>query len=265
MTMVSFHHVFRAECLKLKGASVVWATFVAFALAPLMATVFVYILSHPESFNGSTSLRTKAESMGIQANWKAMVAILTQAVGVGGIMVFGFVSSWLFGREYSDGTMKDLLALPVSRTRIAMAKFGLYALWSLLLAGSNLVLGLLLGTMLGLEGSPFSALAASDVSKYWETTFLTIMADVSIAYFALRGKGYLAPLGFLALTLVLSQIVAAFGFGSYFPWSIPGLYSGSAGDGAAQLNWVSFLVLVSTALVGGLLSVVWVERADQEG
>ncbi|MCC6412566.1 MAG: ABC transporter permease [Saprospiraceae bacterium] len=247
-----------------KHYGVVWATFVAFALAPLMATVFLYILDHPDSFNGSSGLRVKAESMGLQANWKAMFAIVSQAVGVGGIMVFGFVSSWLFGREYSDGTMKDLLALPVSRTRIALAKFGVYALWSLLLAGSNLIIGLLLGVMLGLEGSPF-ALKASDVSLYWETAVLTILADVPIAYFALRGKGYLAPLGFLALTLVLSQIVAAFGFGTYFPWSIPGIYSGSAGTGAAAVTWVSILILVVTALLGGLLSVDWLERTDQEG
>src|SRR5699024_1298166 len=38
-----------------------------------------------------------------------------QMIAVGGIFVFGFVTSWIFGREYADKTVTDLLALPYSR------------------------------------------------------------------------------------------------------------------------------------------------------
>ncbi|MEV0143917.1 MULTISPECIES: ABC transporter permease [unclassified Nonomuraea] len=33
------------------------------------------------------------------------------------------IAIWLFGREFSDHTAKDLLALPTSRTAIVAAKF----------------------------------------------------------------------------------------------------------------------------------------------
>src|SRR5690606_5393903 len=46
-----------------------------------------------------------------------------------GVLLFGFVASWLFGREYADGTAKDQLALPVSRTQILNAKYIYYVLW----------------------------------------------------------------------------------------------------------------------------------------
>ncbi|MBK7811135.1 MAG: hypothetical protein IPI50_07845 [Saprospiraceae bacterium] len=76
--------------------------------------------------------------------------------------------------------------------------------------------------------------------NYFITTFLTILVGVPIAFFALLGKGYLAPLGFVALTLVLAQVIAAIGYGSYFPWSIPGLYSGAGG--ATKTCWTNTVI-----------------------
>ena len=35
-----------------------------------------------------------------------------QMISVGGIIVYGFVMSWVFGREYADRTMVSLLAIP---------------------------------------------------------------------------------------------------------------------------------------------------------
>ncbi|MBK7811136.1 MAG: ABC transporter permease [Saprospiraceae bacterium] len=60
--------------------------------------------------------------MNMEASWKSYIDLLTQAVGVGGVLAFGFVASWLFGREYPDGTAKDLLSLPTSRTKILECK-----------------------------------------------------------------------------------------------------------------------------------------------
>jgi ABC-2 type transport system permease protein len=37
--------------------------------------------------------------------------MLAQGIAIGGLFVFGFIMSWIFGREYTDRTMKDLLAL----------------------------------------------------------------------------------------------------------------------------------------------------------
>jgi ABC-2 type transport system permease protein len=40
-----------------------------------------------------------------------------------GLMGFGILSSWVFGREYQDQTFKDLLSLPISRTSLVCSKF----------------------------------------------------------------------------------------------------------------------------------------------
>ncbi len=200
--------------------------------------------------------------MNFEANWKSYIDILTQAVGVGGVLVFGFVASWIFGREYSDGTAKDLLSLPTSRTKILNAKFILYMLWCFMLVLSNLFVALILGIILQLPTMDAGLLMQS-LTEYFITTVLTIIVGVPIAFFALYGKGYLAPLGFVALTLVFAQVIAATGYGSYFPWSVPGLYSGAGGEYKNLLDHFSYAILMLTGIAGYSTTIIYWQVADQ--
>jgi len=253
---------FEAELIKIKHAKILWATFIAFGLAPIMGAVFILIVQDSEALAKAGGLAAKAKAMNFEASWKSYFGILTQAVGVGGVLVFGFVSSWIFGREYSDGTAKDLLSLPTSRTKIVNAKFILYVLWCLLLVLSNLLVFFLLGIILQLPAIN-TAIVPPLLADYFITTILTILIGVPIAFFALWGKGYLAPLGFVALTLVFAQVIAATGYGSYFPWSVPGLYSGLGGEYKMLLDNFSYGILIMTSIVGYLATIMYWNTADQ--
>ncbi|MBX3238870.1 MAG: ABC transporter permease [Chitinophagaceae bacterium] len=252
----------QAEVIKIKSAKILWATFIAFAIVPVMGGVFILVVQDNEAMEKASGFALKIKAMNFEANWKSYLNVLSQAVGVGGVLLFGFVASWIFGREYSDGTAKDLLSLPTSRTKIVNAKFILYVLWCLMLVLSNLVVAFILGTTLHLPTMDTSSLTGI-LNDYFITTALTIIAGVPIAFFALYGKGYLAPLSFVALTLVFSQVIAAIGYGSYFPWSIPGLYSGAGGEYKNLLSSFSYIILLLTGIVGYLATTIYWKNADQ--
>ncbi|WP_373495475.1 ABC transporter permease [Aquiflexum sp.] len=252
----------QAELIKVKHSYFILATFVAFGIAPIMGAVFTLILQDSEALEKAGGLAAKAKAMDFEANWRSYIDLLTQAVGVGGVLVFGFVASWIFGREYSDGTAKDLLSLPTPRTKILNAKFLLYGFWCVALVLSNLLVGLLLGTILQLSMISTDWLALS-LTDYFITTILTIIVGVPIAFFALYGKGYLAPLGFVALTLVFSQVIAATGYGTYFPWSVPGLYSGAGGEYKNSLDNFSYTILIMTCIAGYFATTIYWKLADQ--
>jgi len=261
--MTSLWYALSAEFLKIKNSKVIWVSLIAFAIAPVMGGVFMIIMADPEFSAQSTALNFKAKAMSIEVNWNSYFAVLSQAMGIGGIMVFGFVASWIFGREYSDGTAKDLLSLPVSRTQILNAKFVVYAFVCFVLAISNFSLGLLIGRFLELPGYSIIILF-KNLEIYFITAFLTILIGTPIAFFAVAGKGYLAPLAFVALTLVFAQIIAAAGYGNYFPWSVPGIFSNTAGGALKDLlNINSYLVLIATSIIGYFLTVTWWNYADQ--
>jgi ABC-2 type transport system permease protein len=251
-----------AEFRKNKRSPIIITTFAAFSLGPVMGGIFMLLLRNPEALAKAGTFSSKAKLMAFTLDLNSYLSVLSQTVGVGGVLVFGFVASWIFGREYSEGTSKDLLSLPTSRTQILNAKFALYLLWCLALALTNLLVGFTIALLLQLPGWAVSIIAAS-LMTYLITTVLTVLLGSPIAFFALAGEGYLAPLGFVAMTLVLAQIVAATGYGNYFPWSIPGLFSGAGGAYRDELNALSYLTLLLTTVSGYLCSIFWWKYADQ--
>ncbi len=252
----------QAELLKNKHSNILWATFIAFGLAPVIGGVFILIINDTDAIAKAGSLAMKAKAMNFEANWKSYLGLLNQALAVGGVLVFGFVASWIFGREYSDGTAKDLLSLPTSRTKILNAKFSIYILWCFALVVSNLLFGFIIGSILPLPTQEMTILSPL-LTDYFIIAFLTILVGFPIALFAIWGKGYLAPLGFVALTLVFSQIIAATGYGTHFPWSIPGLYSGAGGEYKKLLDKFSYSLVGLTGILGYIATLRYWKVLDQ--
>jgi ABC-2 type transport system permease protein len=87
---------------------------------------------------------------------------------------------------------------------------------------------------------------------------LTIALVTPVAFFASAGHSYLAPLGFVFLTLLLAQVVAVAGWGEYFPWSIPALFAQGEPLGA-----ISYVIVVVTCAVGIAATISWWKLADQ--
>ena len=81
----------QAEILKTKYSNTLWWTFIAFALAPMMGGAFIMIIQDPEVVAQGGGLVAKAQAMKIEATWKSYIDLLTQAVGVGGVLAFGKV------------------------------------------------------------------------------------------------------------------------------------------------------------------------------
>src|SRR5699024_9802132 len=148
-----------------------------------------------------------------------------QIISIGGISVFGFVTSWFCGREYSDKTVKELFALPYSRAIIVWAKLNASFIMQLIVSGCIICVVFFIGWIIGLPQWSAAELM-HEMYILIIVTIITILLSTPAAFFASYSGGYLAPLGFVVLTLVLSQIIAAVGFGAYFPWSIPALLSG---------------------------------------
>ncbi|MBL7932349.1 MAG: ABC transporter permease [Bacteroidia bacterium] len=257
---MSLQRTIKAEVLKLKSASVVKNTFLAFAIAPLMGAAFVLMARNPGTIDKESAMQVKMNMLGFSDTWNSYFSILIQAVGVGGVLIFGFVASWLFGREYSDSTVKDLMALPVKRSTILNAKFIVMMAWCFCLTVSNFIVGALLSIFLDL--SVFTSSLPIQLRDYFITSLLAAFLSAVIAFFAVWGKGYLAPLGFVGLTLVFAQVIAAVGYGAYFPWSIPGIFSGSAGEYKAQLNVLSYSILIFTAILGYTGTILYWNHAD---
>ncbi|MDR0430289.1 MAG: ABC transporter permease, partial [Tannerellaceae bacterium] len=124
----------KAELIKNRHSKILLISFIAFSIVPVMGGVFMLVMKNPQAMSKASLLNAKMETMNFSADWNGLFMILTMGMGIGGILIFGFIISWIFGREYAENTVKDLLSMPTSKSKILNAKFILYCLWSLALA-----------------------------------------------------------------------------------------------------------------------------------
>jgi ABC-2 type transport system permease protein len=251
-----------AETLKARRARMPAVTLVGFALAPLMGALFMKILLDPAWAARFGALTTKAQFSAAHGDWPTYFGLLTQALAVGGYILFSLVVIWLFGREYSDQTAKDLLALPTPRATIVTAKLCLTVIWCAVLTLWIYLLGLALGALIGLPGWTADTWLQATV-RFAATACLTIALTLPLAWAASAGRGYLPAIGVTVLLFFLAQVLSVLGLGPWFPWAAPALLSGAAGPEAQNLGVGTYLLVSATALGGVAGVIAWWRAADQ--
>ncbi|MBD3346481.1 MAG: bacitracin ABC transporter permease [Chitinivibrionales bacterium] len=260
--MRSFLIACSVEYMKVRRSKIVWLTIAALCMAPLFGALFVTVLRNPSLAAGNEALTAKAAMTGFSADWPSFLNLIAQALGVGGVVVFGFAASWIFGREYFDHTIKDMLILPVSRTTIVFAKFAVCMLWCCVIAITVSIVGITTGFLLGLPGWEFASFMAA-LRRIFFAGMLAALLCPPVFFVASAGKGYLGSLGFVILTVVIAQIIGALGFGAYVPWAVPALYSGLGSEAGGGVNWISYVIVVITSVAGMTTTVYWWNYADQ--
>jgi len=187
--------------------------------------------------------------------------MLTLLVGMGGMLLLPFIVAYLFGREYTDGTAKNLLALPVGRHWFALAKLLVAAAWWAVLVVAVVAEAFALGLLLGLPDFS-TALAARAVRDAMTAGAVAYLLTPIVAWIALLGRGYMPPLGFALGMLVLGQLLSKTGWAVWFPWSIVPLWIGALGQPVTALPPGSFVVLSFAFLAGVAATAAQLRYAD---
>lgn len=260
--MTLFRAALWCEALKARRSKVPWLTALGFSFVPMVGGLFMIILKDPERARSMGLISAKAQLSAGVADWPALLGMLAQATAIGGTLLFTLVTAWVFGREFSDRTAKELLALPTPRAAIVGAKFVVIGVWAAALTAIVFVLGLAVGAAVGLPGWS-QALAWRAAGDLLITAALVLALMPLVALIASAGRGYLPPFGWAFLTLFLAQILAALGWGAWFPWSVPALYSELGGPRTAQLGLQSYLVVGAMCAAGLVSTFWWWRRADQ--
>lgn len=252
------------ELKKLRRSTIVLIVFIGYALVPIMGGIMMYLIQHPNLIPKSSILSIKSSMLSVPIDWVSYLNIyITQGAGLVGIIAFGFVASFIFGREYTDRTYRDLLSLPISRSVILNSKYVVYIHWCLILAISDLIISFIVGLVIKLPNWDLN-LILPIIGRYFVVISFVIILGTPVSFFALWARGYLAPLGFLIAVLMLANFMPYLGSAHYFPWSIPAIFSGMAGEELRkELNVVGYICLVVTSLVGYVLTIRWWKYGDQ--
>lgn len=260
--MYTFSSALWAETLKARRSKVPFFTAAGFSIAPLVGGLFMIILKDPEAARSMGLISAKAQLTVGTADWPAFFGMLASATAIGGAIVFAIITAWVFGREFSDRTAKELLALPTPREATVAAKFIVIAAWTLGLTLLAFGIGLVVGAQVDIPGWS-EQLARTAFVDVLGSAMLTIALLPFVALLASAGRGYLPAFGWAVFTVFLAQIAAATGWGDWFPWSVPALFSGAAGPRAELIGPHSFVVVLLALIAGLACTFIWWRSADQ--
>jgi ABC-2 type transport system permease protein len=250
------------ESIKAARSRVPWGVAAGFSIAPIVAALFMVILKDPDAARRFGILGSKAEITAGSADWPTMLSMLSQSVAIGGAVLFAFLTAWLFGREFSDRTIRTLLAIPTPRWAIVTAKVVVIWAWGAATIAWIVALGFGAGALLGLPG--WSAeLAADALARVVGAALLTLVLQTSVAFFAGVGRGYIAPMAWAFATIAVAQVLAVLGLGAAFPWAVPALVS--AGAELGQVPATSIALVLVTGAAGLAATIAWWIRADHTG
>lgn len=226
------------EILKVYKSRVFWIVIVAFTALPILALI---------KYFGAADI-----------SWKLYLADILKPFTSLLVIGFAFTTCWIFGREYTDKTINDLLVKPVSKFSIAVSKFIVLFLWNSLLTIIMFAVVLLIGAYIGMTGGTITLILNYFIA-FMAASLLTMFISTVSSFMANVTKGYLAPIGLIFLIVIIMNVVDNLGLSAYTPWTIPGLL---LSDGV--LSFTSILILAITGMTGFVGTIAWWRYAEQQ-
>ncbi len=210
---------------------------------------------------GDSQMAVKVRPLLHGRGWEAYLGMLAQVLSVAMLLAAGVVVAWAVGREFTDGTVAGLQALPTPPGAIAAAKLGTVMLGAGATALLTVALAVPLGLAIGL-GPPDDAAVAAGF-RALTVAGLTAVLTLPLALVASARRGYLPGIGALLGLVVLTQVATVTGAGAWFPWAAPGLWAGMGGpDAAAEVGPLQLLLALPVGALGAAGTVRWWSTAE---
>ncbi|WCN36388.1 ABC transporter permease [Aneurinibacillus uraniidurans] len=236
------------ELLKLKRSRMFLLSIMGAAVAPFMVVISTYIHS-------KTKEPTKVvlfEELFFDTHLYTVLLI--------GVPLYGVVTAYLFSREYTEDTLKNLLTIPVSRTSIILSKMLLLFLWIMLLTLLAWGLTLLLG-MIGQFDGVSTTLIVNTLRTFIVAGVFLFLLSTPIILTTIVLKNYVPT---IVLTIVIT-LINVMGSQSEYKGLVPWTAAFDIANGTLLPTYppvYSYVVILATSIIGFIATLVYFRRAD---
>ena len=196
-----------------------------------------------------------------QSTWHNYITSLHLFYGIFlGSLIPSFIAIFSVHYEFSEGTIKNLLTSPYSRTEIIISKILYVMIFVIGLYVAAGVLVLLSGLLIGLETTFADVVNVFKLVSFVGSTTLVLVP--LMIYFTLVFKSFVVPVVITFLGTVVGIPLINLGQSYFYPWMIPSNFFFRLGSSDVVdfskpiITFVAFLVLFF------LLSVVKFRKMD---
>ena len=156
-------------------------------------------------------------------DWHGFLLGAVQITGAGGLGGFAVVLAWMFGREFGDGTIAGLFALPVRRSTIALAKLIVYLVWAVAMSLLLAIVLALVGTIAGL--GPIGSETLEALARQAALGAMSVAITLPVAWAATLARSVLGGVSVAIALVVVAQVSVLAGLGGWMPLAAPALWA----------------------------------------
>jgi ABC-2 type transport system permease protein len=175
-------------------------------------------------------------------DWTGFLLGAAQITGAGGLGGFAVVLAWMVGREFGDGTITGLFALPIRRSTISLAKLIVYGTWAVAMSVLLAPVLILVGTISGLGG--LSEANWATLARQVALGVMSAAITLPVAWAATLSRSVLGGVSVAIGLVVVAQVSVLAGLGGWMPLAAPALWAVSGGT---EVSPVQLLLLVPFA------------------
>ena len=246
MTRPDLVAALHVEAQKVTAARVVMSA----TILLIVGTTALGAVTTAAARSGNAQVLAKLGPIAGQGGWAGLLNSVNQVTAAAGLLTFGVVLSWIFGREFAEGTITGLFGLPVSRPTIALAKLAVYLLWTMTVALALPLAAGAIGMAFGL--GPPTSVAWEGLTRLFGLTLMTGALATPVAWVATLGRGLLPGIATTVGLIATAQIMVVAGTGGWFPFAAPALWAIMPGTVTGpQLALVAIVPAVSVLLALG--------------
>lgn len=231
------------EFLKLKRSKIFLLSLMGAILPPLLMFIAVTAFDEGRSF--------EALFTNVNMYMSAMFAVL----------IFAIIISYLFGREYSEHTLKTMLTIPISRKKFLISKYIMFLVWIVILTVVTSLSTLIFGFIAGLEGLTLKLIINSFSQLLFANVLLFLTFSPFVFISLLITSMVPAMVGGATLSLI-NIMVYGQNWAPFVPWVCPYLIaSGEIVKYGANIM-VSYGIILTTFLIGLAVSYIYFTKKD---
>lgn len=181
------------------------------------------------------------------------------------MMVYIAIAAFLFSREYSEGTLKTILTIPISRTKLLIGKYLTLLLWIMML---TFVTWLGIFIVCGLYHAVFTLsgykllVAIMWLPKLLIGGVFMFLTISPFAFIALKTKGFVVPMIGSAVIVMGSATLSNQAWGALYPWTATYFLVQGKITGTGYLIQLSVVIILLVSAIGFFMTFHYFKKED---
>ncbi|WP_299525681.1 ABC transporter permease [uncultured Methanobrevibacter sp.] len=232
----------QSEFLKLKHSKI-------FLLTILGALTFPFLLYLSLISGTSDSL-------------ESMIKACNQFTGsMFNIILFAIVVSYIFGREYSEHTLKTMITIPLSRGKFILGKYLMFFIWIMILVTVTFLSTCLFGYLGGASSITLTG-AIGACKDMFITNILLFLSFSPFVFLSLVVPNMVAAMVVGAAFSIGNLMISSTSHAPYFPWSSSYLIGSNEIANFSCSYTTSLAIILITFAIGLTISYIYFTKKD---